>query len=177
MSLIVEDGSVVANAESFAAVAYADTYHANRSNTAWAALGTPDKEADLRKATDYMRQQYRQRWKGFQKTPTQALDWPRVAVFTVEVYAYTNHLPIEYLVPDNVVPLEVQNACAELALKASFGELAPDLKRAVISEEIGPIKKTYDRFSPQQKRYRSVDAMLAPFLMPGSGMSLSLVRG
>ena len=38
MTLIVEDGTGLANAESYVSVADATTYHANIGNTAWAAI-------------------------------------------------------------------------------------------------------------------------------------------
>ena len=81
MSLIVEDGTGRADAESYASVSVADAYHTARGNTAWAALATTAlKEAALRKATDYLGQTYGLRWKGYRMTTTQALDWPRELV-------------------------------------------------------------------------------------------------
>ena len=52
MSLVVEDGTGKADAESYISVADADTYHSNRGNTDWAALTTTEKEQLLRGATD-----------------------------------------------------------------------------------------------------------------------------
>ena len=69
-----------ASAESYASVLEADTYHSNRGNIAWTALATPAKEQALRKATDYLTQIYRERWKGYRVDNTQALDWPRLNV-------------------------------------------------------------------------------------------------
>jgi hypothetical protein len=58
VALIVEDGSIVAGAESYASVAYADIYFANRpsnpNSIVWAALTVPQKEGALREATDHM---------------------------------------------------------------------------------------------------------------------------
>jgi hypothetical protein len=79
MALVVEDGTARADAESYCSVAAADTYHANRGNTVWAALTQTVKEQCLRKATDYM-VVYRNAWDGYRKTTTQALDWPRFMV-------------------------------------------------------------------------------------------------
>ena len=77
MSLIVEDGTGLANAESLCSVADADTIHAARGNTAWAALTTPQKEQNLRKGTDYMTGKYTTLRAGYRRLATQALDWPR----------------------------------------------------------------------------------------------------
>lgn len=110
MSLIVEDGSNVAGAESLASVAYTDTYHSNRGNTAWAVLATAAKEQALRKATDYMTQAYRTRWAGYRTHSTQSLDWPRSLVEIKDVN-YIGTYVDQYSVPD-----EVKKACCELAL-------------------------------------------------------------
>ena len=133
MSLIVEDGTVVPGAESYIAVADADQYHSDRANTAWATLDEPSKEASLRKATDYMVSEYRESWKGNRINLNQVLDWPRVAVFLDDFGNYG-------AVPANIVPVPVMRACAELALRASTGELAPDLQRAAIMKKVGLAK-------------------------------------
>jgi len=166
MALEVEDGTGKATAESFISVTDASTYHTARGNAAWAALASDAvREQCLRKATDYMEQVYRSRWQGCRVSETQALSWPRYSV-VVE----------GYLVDDASVPDAVKRACAELALKASSADLAPDLTQGVVREQIGPIAVEYDKNSPQATRYRAIDAMLAPFLTSGGGCSVKLVR-
>lgn len=61
MTLVVEDGSIVSGAESYASVAQADAYFAARGITIWSPLLDAEKEQALRRATDYMVQTYRQR--------------------------------------------------------------------------------------------------------------------
>ncbi len=79
-------------------------------------------------------------------------------------------------VPSNTVPVEVQNACAVLALQAKDGPLAPPIKRTVKEKTIGPIKTVYADGAPEYVRYREVDQLLAAYLC-GSGTSGKLVRG
>jgi hypothetical protein len=167
MSLIVEDGTIVPGAESYISVADASTYHTARGNTAWAALATDAlREAALRRATDYMRQAYRSRWQGYKVNEDQALDWPR---YDVEVEGYA--------VDSDIVPTEIKNACAELALRASAADLNPDLTQGVLSEQVGSIQVTYDKASPQFTRYRAIDAILSPYLKAGGGgCSVGLIR-
>lgn len=169
MSLIVENGTVVAGAESYLAVTDADTYHANRGSAAWAALTTTAKEQALRQATDYMVEVYRHAWTGYRFTATQALDWPRSYVPIPD--AVSGYGPYEAMVAPNIVPTEVKNACAILALKASAGDLMPDLAQNKIRQKIGPLEVEYDRYSPQTKRYLSVDQLLAPYLTGSRSMS------
>lgn len=164
MALIVEDGSIVAGAESYCTVAYATTFHSNRGNAAWALLTTAQMEETLRRATDYMRQAYRGMWKGYRYTNTQALDWPRA---NVEI----EDNPFGNLVATNIVPQEVKDACALFALTASTEELAANLTQQVMSESVGPLSVSYSAASPQYTRYRAIDMLLRPHLSGGGVMS------
>lgn len=166
MALVVEDGTGKADAESFISVADALAYHEARGNAAWAAVATDTvREQLLRKATDYMEFAYGQRWKGVRTTTTQALSWPRSGVFIND-----------NLIPSNVVPTAVQRACAELALRAVSGDLAPDLGAQVKSETVGPLATTYADGARQQTKYQAVDSILSGLLDGSSGM-IKLVRG
>jgi hypothetical protein len=60
----------------------------------------------------------------------------------------------------DIVPVQVKNACAELALKANSETLLADQTQGVTREKVGPIEVEYDKFSPQFKRYLQIDAML-----------------
>ena len=167
MSLICEDGSGKSDSESYISVADASTYHTARGNTAWAALTTDAlREAALRRATDYMRQAYRSRWQGYKVNEDQALDWPRYDV-VVEGYA----------IDDEIVPTEIKNACAELALKAATADLLADQSQGVVREKVGPIEVEYDKSSPQSTRYKAIDAILSPYLKAGGGgCSMGVIR-
>jgi hypothetical protein len=171
MSLIVEDGTKVAGAESYASVADASAYHTARGNAGWAAV--VDKEAALRKATDFMLQTYRLGWKGYRVDPEQALDWPRCEVYLNEVLS--GQFSSSYCLPSNIVPNEVKNACIELALKVTVEDLNPDLTQQVLSSTVGPISISYSASSPQHKRFRAVDMMLYPYL-DGNGITAKVRR-
>ena len=162
MSLIVEDGTGLATAESYCSTAFADTYHINRGNGTWATITPAQKEEALRRATDYMQQVYHGRWLGYRKTATQALDWPRLLVKNDDAYAYSS-----YYLDTNSVPVIVQNALAELAWKAAQGELAPDLSQKVIREKIDVIEVEYSPNGVQYTRYRAIDNLLSSLLGQG----------
>ena len=165
MSIIVEDGTGLATAETYISVADADTYFSNRGVTDWASLSTAVKEQSLRKSTDDMIGRYRNRWQGVRLSETQALDWPRQGV-VVDSWS----------VPSDEVPTEVARACAQLALKANTEVLSPDLEQGKIKEKVDVIEVEYDQYSPQKKRFTAVDNMLAPFLKPGGGVNVELLR-
>ena len=71
MTIIVEDGTGLANAESYVSVVDANTYHSKLGNDAWTDLDTSVKEQLLRKATDYMVAQYRLQYAGYRRYSTQ----------------------------------------------------------------------------------------------------------
>lgn len=170
MAIIVEDGTGMATAESLCSVATATTYHAARGNAAWAALASDTvREQCLRKAADYLEQVYRLRWAGVRKVSTQALSWPRYNVPMLDVV-------ISQYYPSTSVPTIVVNACAELALKASTGALAPDITRLKKRVKIDVIETEYvDGTSPYTK-YRAIDNMLEPFFSGSSSMNIEVVR-
>lgn len=174
MALIVEDGSGKVDSESYISVAEATTYHSDRGNAAWAALANDTiREQMLRKATGFMEQTYRERWKMFRVTSTQALSWPRAWVQLPDApYGYGSFAAF---VPNTIVPTEVKRACAELALAAISGDLNPTLDRTTLKEKVDVIEVEYSPHSPEYKRFRAVDMLLSPYLQV-SGMSAKLVR-
>lgn len=159
MALITEDGTGRADAESYCSVAEAAAYHAKRGNAdAWDAI--EDKEAALRKATDYLVQTFRGRWAGIRKTEAQALDWPRYEVPRMDGGEWWNY-------PDDAIPPELKNATAELALKSASVNLLEDLGPEVQSETIGPISVTY-RGGDRQTQFAAVERWLRGLLLaPG----------
>lgn len=163
MSLIVEDGTGLSTAESYISVADASTRHSNLGNTTWADLTTAQMEEALRRATIYMEQAYRSRWAGYVQHLTQALSWPRNSV-VVDGWRW---------IATDIVPAEVANACADLALKAAAGDLNADLTRAVKRKKVGPLETEYSDYSPQSVRYPAINMMLAPYL---AGTGARLVR-
>ncbi len=158
MSLEVETGTGSATAESYCSVADADARHTAFGNAGWTGADTV-KEQALRKATAYMEQAYRDRWKGTKLYRAQALSWPRYG-------AIVDGWDID----STVVPNEVRDACADLALRALTETLNPDLTRAVIREKVGPLETEYSEHSPQSPRYTAIDGALGPFLKGGGGV-------
>lgn len=169
MSLIVETGTASSASEAYASVAFCDTYHANNGNTLWATLQTAEKEQAIRRATLFMCQTYRMQWKGSRVNMNQALDWPRYAVQVPDLGVYNVIYP-------TVIPVIVQQANAELALTAAYGNLNPDNAQNIISKEVGPLKIVYDANSPQSKRYQAVGNLLQPLLSYVSGGGVKLKR-
>jgi hypothetical protein len=164
MTLIVENGEGLADAESYISAEDASAYHEARGNTTWATMTEQEQEEALRRATDYMEQTYRQNWKGVRVYTMQALSWPRNYVEFEDTYY-----------PNDEVPVEVQRASAQLACKPAAGELAEDLGPSVKREKVDVLEVEYDTIGPQYTRYRAVDNMLA-HLLKNMGAAKKVIR-
>ena len=165
--LIVEDGTGLATAESFASVAFADDYHAKFGNVLWATLLTPAKEILLRRATAYIQGLYASSFVGVLYNQVQALAFPRVSY----EYAYRNLFSLG-------VPRNIAEATAELALIANSASLLPNAARGKKSVKIGPISVEYDGSSSKATQFIAASIKLSPFLKAGSvnGNQVRLIR-
>lgn len=131
MALVVEDGTGIVDANSYVDVAFVDSYFNDRGNTSWTGDDTA-KSGWLIQATDYAEMVYGNRFIGQRSTDTQALSWPRTNAAN---YA------------DDEIPLVLKKACAEYALRAKTGPLAPDptvdesgVIKVVTKEKVGPLE-------------------------------------
>ena len=117
MSLVVETGAGLSNAESFVSVAEMDAYFVAFGVPSSYALKTEaEKEILLRVATQYLVAQYRGKWRGAQSTQEQALPWPRIGVIDDEGWG----------IDSNVVPKPLKEASYELVKRLLTKELLPD---------------------------------------------------
>jgi hypothetical protein len=173
MSLTVENGSGLADANSYISIADADTYHEARGNTAWSDVGDEDKEAALLKATAYLQGVYAGQWKGYPTTALQALDWPRAYVERLEYAALTS---ASLWLESDVIPAGLSQACAELGLRALSADLSPDLGRTTIEERLGPLGVRYAPGAREQKVYQVVDGLLSRYLKGRASGMVPLVR-
>lgn len=126
MALVIEDGTIVADANSYASAADLTTYAGLRGVT----LPTTDaeKEALLIKAMDYLAR-YRGKWKGERVAEAQELDFPRTGV-------YVDNL----LLPSDEIPRELFYAQLSLAVASISADLLPtadaNQKGPVIEETV-----------------------------------------
>lgn len=167
MALIVENGSMVTGAESYASVAYSNSYHSLIGNESWSDLDNSTKEQCLRKATQYMQSKYFSKWQGIKRDDDQALDWPRENVI---IFGTSS------LVANSIIPNEIKNACCLLALRASTSELVSDKERAIKREKIDVIETEYSEYDTSEKVYSEVDYMLARYFIGNGSGGLSVVR-
>lgn len=140
--------TVTAGIDVYADRAEADAYFAARAVAAWAEAGAPARDAALLRATAFLEGGYR--WVGRLVDPAQPLAWPRTGARDAEGR------------PLNGIPDRLKAACAELALVALTGDLAPPLERGgrVLSERVGPVAVDYTADAPPGRSFPAVDALL-----------------
>jgi hypothetical protein len=115
MAIIVEDGTRVPNANSYATIAQADSYFGSVSNAAWLALTLAAKEAALVLGCQFIDNQQIYPYNGTRQTFTQNRQWPRTGA------AYWATAPA---VPESVIPSDVVLANI-IAAGASAAGLLP----------------------------------------------------
>lgn len=160
MSFQVDDGSGLTDANSYTDVAYADSYFLDRNNATWSALTTTQKEALLILGTDYIETTYYGSFRGVVLNILQALQFPRVDVYGLEIN-YDR----------------VKKAVCELALRANDGDLNKDIDKQAIEETVDVITIKYSASSDPKTRYPLIATLLTPLLSNGkSGVNISSYR-
>lgn len=180
--LVLEDGTGVSDANTYALVATADAYHNLRGNTAWQEATPNDKATALVNGTQYIDLRWafigERTFPSDPDTQGQALEWPRSWPSSNLIDAAGNEIDAEE------VPPQIVNATLEYALVALEQRLLPDpivpddagrfveLKR----EKVGPIEEE-TRFDAGRgirpvRRYAVADRIIR-----GSGLARVAGRG
>lgn len=159
MALIVEDGTGVANADSYTSVGTARTYALKRGITLSAVDATL--EVYLTKALDYL-ETLADRYKGTKVADTNALQWPRKDVIIDGVNLATN------VIPKNLIGAQIM-----LAVAVQGGlELLPTVDGTpfIIEDTTGPLTTKYSEKITVSgvPIVRSADALLLPLLRGGT---------
>lgn len=170
MTLIVEDGTGLATAESYLSVADATTYITNyvlSSGTWLTTATTAEKEKALRIASKYIDIQYHSRWKGYRTNDAQALDWPRYEVYDAD----------DYLIASDELPQRLLQATAEMAIRALTSDILTDITSSgsvsAYRVKVGPIEESTEYSgggNSPETYYRKVDRMLKDFIIGQFGV-------
>lgn len=135
---VQDDTGLITGANAYISEAFADTYHSDRGNTAWAAEMSAAKQIAIVRATDYLDLRFRYVGERLYHTG-QSTEWPRNDAYDVD--------------DDQVlgIPPEIQEATAEYALVALSQSLVTnpdrdDTGRAVQAktEKVGPISESVE---------------------------------
>ena len=168
LTLIIEDGSIVTNANSYASLVQIKAYATQRN------IVLPDDDdavvALATQAMDYL-EGFELRWKGDRASPLlQALSWPRTNVY---LFGIANGMW-----PTNGIPSKLITAQCYLTTVASVTDLyAVQDSRAITKEVIGPLETDYDvkTGATLQPVMPQLTALLAQLIRSG-GSALTSVR-
>lgn len=174
--IVVEDGTGLANADSYVSQAFVVAYALQRGVTFPSDVtGIPY----LVKAMDYI-ESNAYNFVGEPSTTTQALSFPRMWPVTSPLltnsysinapfgaYGVLTVLPQIPTLVANEVPLPIQNAQAALAILSFQGnDLMPsDNGQFVLVEKVGPLQTNYsERLSSSTPSFPVVEALINPYL-------------
>ncbi len=111
--MIVEDGTGLDNSDSYASIAFCDTYFDARGNATWGSASTAEKEIALVKATQFIDTYYT--FPGWRLTVEQSLQWPRAYAYDKEGNEFEG------------IPRPLKQMTAECAVRALTSELQQDM--------------------------------------------------
>lgn len=156
MALIVEDGSIVADADSYGTVSGLKNFAAKRGTDLTENYTDAQLEVAMIKATDYLESK-RDRYQGEKVDSTQSLQFPRSGVYVDNI-----------LIATNAIPNELISAQYFLAMSAVSEDLQPDKspddKGRVTSETVeGAVSVDYEYVeSVTDPIFVKADALLQP---------------
>lgn len=164
---IVEDGSVVTNANSLVSIVDADQINLDFENDAdWIAAAQAVKERALRLATRFLNINYI--WAGYKVDEDQTTQWPRE-----EMYDEDGNL-----IDNDIVHQLVKEACTYLAIKVIDGDtLLEDLenesKVKKTKDVVGPITEEREYIVGENpgKTYPVTEKLISPFIINGGSYS------
>ena len=163
MTITVEDGTGLVNADAYISEADADTYFAAIANATWAGATTTAKEQAIVKATRYMEKRFGNKWKGIIASSTQALGWPRDYVYDERGTEL-----------DDQVPTAIAHACAEYAVHALTNDLIPPVIYPVADGApvpFGRINRKVEKVGPvYEETYYSTGGVHASKVGSGSAL-------
>lgn len=164
LTLVVETGGGLANANSYASLAEADAYHeAHLYASTWQTMTTPEKTAALVWATRLLDEQIA--WYGYKATTVQALRWPRGGVPERDADIDAAYAALYgYILPSNVIPVWLKNATAELARQLKATDRTADVETVGYSQiSVGSISLTIDKNDKKNLLPDAVVSMVEPY--------------
>lgn len=175
ITLIVEDGSGVENANSYCTAAFVTAYAETIESSVWSNNKSRQAVA-LINATRYVDMKYRAKLPGTIKQSTQSLMWPRSNY--VDQYGST--------IPAGTIPTALKNAVAQAAIHYLEGGLdlnaeeGNKVKSSSVSVGGGAVSESVSYWEPiTTKAYPLVDGFMSTLLgtKASSGLSVTMKRG
>lgn len=159
ISLIVEDGSCVSNANCYVSLDFADEYMRSTGHSEWAGLSDNAKKSYLINATNYIDRTYgKVGWKGIKKYHrNQSLCFPRVELYDKDGFEVTG------------IPIELKKAVCEagfISINTSLFSVK-DASGTIKSQKVDVLEIEYysekDSSGEYISRFTVLDYLLADF--------------
>jgi hypothetical protein len=165
MTLVVETGEGLTNANSYIDVAFADAYHTEHGNGAWLTADTTTKNSALIEATQSIELLYGQEYASIPMAsyPLQALLFPRFTMIINKIQ----------IIQSRQIPVQLKKAVAEVALmKINNVNIFPlpntDNLLDSFSKKVGPLEKSWkwakNPFTEKYVGFNKVELILTPIL-------------
>lgn len=146
MSFIVEDGTIVANANAYVTVAEFRAYHGDRGNSL-AGFSAGNMEDAIVRATDYLDARFQ--FVGQKRSRSQSTQWPRYNAFDTDNFMVGG------------VPVEVKEACMEYAFIALSEDINPTPERSPTGQVVSSKSERVDVLS-ESTTYATGDSFTLP---------------
>jgi len=123
MALIIEDGSLIANANSYVDVSYVDTFNTTYAyNTTWSSLSAIQKESSILRAMRYIENLNFLGYRVDNDRTVQYLSFPRTNIILSDrrvINAENGYYYFGYTVPSDSIPTQIKEATSYVALLES----------------------------------------------------------
>lgn len=149
VTIVIEDGSIVDNANSYVTTAELTSYTSDRNITL-----TGDLSELLIQAMDYLESLS---FIGFKRTKEQSLQWPRCCVFIDGYYIDNDYIPKE---------LKQAQMAIAVSIDEGNGPLST-IERTTKREQVGPILVEYMDSSSSTNTVRTIPASLRKLVSGG----------
>ena len=176
MALILEDGTGVANANSYVSQADVNAYvtqYIPASDAVWTLIATGDKDNWIIQGTEIVELTYRARFRGSKGTKAQALYFPAVGVTLASS---------GYALDSDVVPTDLTDAVAYASVRLSEGKIffgdkddSSTIKREKLKAGSVEIDTEYANTANGVQVFPKIETLLSDLLKAGSSQ-VSIMR-
>lgn len=174
MDFIVEDGSIVDDANAYVPVNYADSYFDNKGITEWGEYTNEVKQRRIIVATQYIDARWGGRFRGDVLSETQSLEFPR-DTWTIKIldsntgeYITRAYMPNALLMACCEYAIAVDSDTMSLSVNYETSDTGDRIKRK--KEQVGTLQTDTEYFSPSNTsgslwaNYTLADSLMSKLL-------------
>jgi len=159
--MTIEDGTGLENADSYAGVSVADSYHIARGNLYWMDASEEAKSAALIRACDYLERAYGRLWHGARISVMQRLSFPRYGIEELK----------DDEIPAWLIEAQCEAASIELLNPGLLLE-SPSEGGTLQEEKEGEVTRRFAAGGSTIRRFPSIQGLLAAYIRNPSLLKL-----